>query len=189
MGAIASKKASASSPVAAVIDSASGGEVRGPVATIDVVPVCRRQPGDLAGFDVIRGCAWIAAVAAPKRRRGPQPARRPPAAYGGRPSHDQRAGRRISACSSPTAFALVIQAEGVERTSSAKSAVRCASSHRRAHLMQNDRNAGFGRLQAASAPASPPPMIWMCSGFSWRRYGESDCKRQGRRNAALPPRN
>ena len=51
IGAIASKKASESSPVSARIDSASVAEVSGPVATIDAVPVLRRQAGDLAALD------------------------------------------------------------------------------------------------------------------------------------------
>ena len=57
IGAIASKKASAPSPVSAAIASASAGDVSGPVATMTLSQSGGRQAGDLAALDRDQGMA------------------------------------------------------------------------------------------------------------------------------------
>ena len=52
IGAIASKNASAFSSVSSRMASASGAEVRGPVATMTLRPVRRRQAGDFGAVDL-----------------------------------------------------------------------------------------------------------------------------------------
>ena len=124
MGAIASKKASWSGPVAARIASASAGEVRGPVANIQL-PV--------AGRSVISPCCTVTLGWACRRAvtsfgkglavDGERTARGHAVSVGG--LHDQPPAARISQCSRPTALAfVVVRAEGLlEHTISARSPV------------------------------------------------------------------
>ncbi len=150
IGAMASKKASSSSPVSARMASASAGEVRGPVATIDAVPVGGRQAGDLAALDrdqrmrlERRRHRGREAVAVDRERAaGRHLVARRPSRMISEPA------RRISSCSRPTALVSASsERKELEQTSSARPSVLCASVPRTGpHLVQHHRHAGAGDL-------------------------------------------
>ena len=149
IGAIASKKASASAPVAAAIASASDGEVSGPVAMIAWSQSSGGRPATSSRAIVISGCASMRAVTAcenPSRST----ASAPPAGTWLRVAarHDQRAGKPHLGMQQPDRIGLgIVGAEGVgaDQLGQAVGLVRVGAAHR-AHLVQHDRHAGFGRL-------------------------------------------
>ena len=128
MGAMASKKASASAPVSAADRLGQGG--RGQRAGGDD-PLARRPAGTrppprrCESGDALRRRGGDGAR---RRARGPPPARRRPAAGAGRPSSMiSPPAARISQCSRPTAFcSSSSERNEFEQTISARSPVLCA---------------------------------------------------------------
>ena len=162
IGAIASKKASASSPVSARIASASAGEVSGPVAMIDAVPVVRRQAGDFAALDANQRLGGDRrldrggkAVAVDRQRAAGRHLMRV-----GR-AHDQRAERAHLAVDDAdrVVFSASSERKELEQTSSARRSVRCASVPRSGRISCRTTGTPARAIcQAASQPARPPPM-------------------------------
>ena len=127
IGAIASKKASASAPVAAPIDSASRGAVSGPVATM--VEAGGGQGVDPLADDLDIGMRGEPSRSPPRRsRRGRPPAPSRPAPGARRPrAMISEPSARISAWSRPTAlFSASSERKLFEQTSSASPSVWCA---------------------------------------------------------------
>ena len=148
IGAIASKNASAFSSVSSRIASASGAEVKGPVATMTLRQSAGGRPaisrGDLdQGMLVQRvGDGGGKSVAIHRQRA----TGRHLVGVGARMISEPS--RRISACSSPTALlAASSERNELEQTSSARPAVWCASVIRCGpHLVQHHAGAGLGDL-------------------------------------------
>ncbi len=162
MGAMASKKARASSPVSACDrlrqrrrGERAGGDDR-------LVPFLRRQAGDLLAHDGDQrvrfelgrhGCGKAVAV------DGKRAARRHLVPVGA--GHDQRAGKphlgmqqadRIGSASS--------ERKELEQTSSARPSVLCASVPRTPRIScRTTGTPGWAICQAASEPARPPPTM------------------------------
>ena len=154
---MASKKASSASPVSAWMARASAGEVRGPVATMTLSQSGGGSPRSLPGDLDQRMRLQRALPTAAAILRGRPRARRRPAACWRRPrAMTSEAARRISSCSSPTAFV----SHSSERNEFEQTARRmrrsCAPSvvPYGPHLVQHDRHAGCAICQAASLPAS-----------------------------------
>ena len=130
IGAMASKKASASSPVSRGSPRRAAREVSGPVATMTLSHSAGGRPAISRAVDLDQRMV----VAAPRSRlrrsrRGRPPARRRPAPGWRRPTRMiSEPSRRISSCSSPTALlAASSERNELEQTSSASPSVRCAS--------------------------------------------------------------
>ena len=129
IGAIASKNASASSPVTRRIDCASSGEVSGPVATITWPDgrIGQRRHRLAADLDqhlglqrILHGRGKTVPIDRERaaRRQLVRIAR----------AHDEEPQRRISSCSSPTALCkLSSERNELEQTSSASVPVLCAA--------------------------------------------------------------
>src|ERR1700712_5550232 len=165
IGAMASKNASASSPESSRIASASGAEVRGPVATMTLLQSDGGRPPISPRLISISGgpCrALVTAAEKPSRST----ARAPPAgtwlASAARMISEPK--RRISACSSPTALlAASSERNELEHTSSARPSVRCASVMRSGRISCSTTGMPApATCQAASEPARPAPTI--CTG-------------------------
>ncbi len=164
IGAIASKNASASSLVTRRIDCASSGEVSGPVATITWPQDASGRSGT-ASRRISTSAFALAALAA---RAAAKPSRStasaPPAgslcASPARMIREPQ--RRISSCSSPTALCMLSSERNeLEHTSSASVPVLCAAVVRIGRISW--RITGIpacASCQAASLPASPPPITW-----------------------------
>ena len=166
MGAIASKKASASAPVSARIASASAPEVSGPVATIHRPSSGRAVTSP--GSTVTRGWARSRSVtAAAKGSRSTASA--PPAGrrWASAMAMTSPPARRISQCSSPTAlFSSSSERNELEQTISARCPVRWAkvpTPGRISWIVTG--TPARAACQAASDPAIPPPTMWrLCMG-------------------------
>ena len=163
MGAMASKKASASSPVSARIAAASAGEVRGPVAMMTLSHPCGGSATS-PRTSVISGWAASAAVtAAEKPSRSTASA--PPAGtwWLSAARMISEPSRRISSCSRPTALCSPSSERNeLEQTSSAKPSVLCAAVARSGRISCSTTGTpACASCQAASEPARPPPMMWM----------------------------
>ncbi|MGY3458821.1 hypothetical protein ACVWW5_004271 [Bradyrhizobium sp. LM3.4] len=168
IGAIASKKASAFSSVSSRMASASGAEVRGPVATMTLLHSAGGRPATSSRAISIRGWSLSALVtAAEKPSRSTASA--PPAgtwlASAARMISESR--RRISACSRPTALlAASSERNELEQTSSASPSVRCASVMRVGRISCSTTGTpDLATCQAASEPARPAPMT--CTELDW----------------------
>ena len=175
---MASKKASASSPVSARIAAASAGEVSGPVATMTLSQSAGGRPATSPRSIVTSGCASSAAVtAAAKPSRSTASA--PPAGtwLASAACMTSEPSRRISSCSSPTALcSRSSERNELEQTSSASRSVWCASvCAQRPHLVQHDRHAGLrdlpGGLRAGEAAADD--VDGFCSGHR-QKLGVAD---------------
>ena len=130
IGAMASKKASASAPVASAIASASDGAVSGPVAMIAWSQSVGRQAGDFLARDGDQRMRLEPRRhGVRKSRRGRRRARRRPAPGCASPAAMiSDPASRISACSSPTALVSASsERKELEQTSSARPSVLCAS--------------------------------------------------------------
>ena len=150
IGAMASKKASASSPVSS--RDRLGERRRGQRAGGDdrLVPVGRRQAGDFLAHDGDQRMGLERrGDGRRKSRRGRRRARRRPAPGWRRPqAMISEPASRISACSRPTALVVgVVGAEGVgaDQFGQAVGLVRLGAAHG-AHLVQDDGHAGLCRL-------------------------------------------
>src|ERR1700716_3031656 len=162
IGAIASKNASAFSSVSSRMASASGAEVKGPVATMTLRQSAGGRPPISPRWMSIRGWSCNAVVTAaenPSRST----ARAPPAGtwLASAARMVSEPSRRISACSSPTALlAASSERNELEHTSSASPSVRCASVIRPGRIScRTTRMPALATCQAASEPARPAPMI------------------------------
>ena len=130
IGAMASKKASASLPVSPAIAAASAGEVSGPVATMTLSQSAggrpaissRRMLDQRMGFQRCRR-RWRQSLRGRRRaRRRPVPDVASAARITSEPS------RRISSCRRPTALcSLSSERNELEQTSSASASVLCAA--------------------------------------------------------------
>ena len=146
---MASKKASASAPVAAAIASASDGAVSGPVAMIAWSQSSGGRPATSSRAMVISGCASIARR--DRRRKavavdGERAAGRHLVAVAG--AHDQRSGKPHLGMQQADRIGLgVVGAEGIgaDQFGEAVGLVRLGAAHG-AHLVQHDGHAGFGDL-------------------------------------------
>ena len=146
---MASKKASASAPVALPIAAASDGAVSGPVAMIAWSHSAGGRPSTSSRTIEISGCASICgrhgggkAVAVD----GERAAGRHLVAIAG--PHDQRAGKPHLGMQQPDRIGLgVVGAEGVraDQLGKAVALVRLGAANG-AHLVQHDRHARLGRL-------------------------------------------
>ena len=129
IGAIASKNAKASSPESSRIASASGAEVKGPVAMMTLRQSAGGRPSISARRTSIRGWSSSALVTAaenPSRSTASAPPAGTWLASAARMISEPS--RRISACSRPTALlAASSERNEFEHTSSARLSVRCAS--------------------------------------------------------------
>src|SRR6202790_4956160 len=164
-GAIASKKASAFSSVSSRIASASGAEVRGPVATMTLRQSSGGRPAISARRISIRGWSLRALVTAaenPSRSTASAPPAGTWLASAARMISEPS--RRISACSRPTALlAASSEQNELEQTSSARPSVRWASVIRRGRISCSTTGTpDVATCQAASEPARPAPT--MCTG-------------------------
>ena len=188
IGAMASKKASAASSVSARIASARAGEVRGPVATITLIPVGRRQAGDLAARDGDEGMGGEAGGDGLARTaRGRRRARRRRAGRGGRPSAMTRPpAARISQCKRPTAFcSSSSERKELEQTSSARAPVWWAKVPVTGRISCRTTGTPISAAcQAASEPARPPPMTWIGAMSHGSDLGQRRGKGRVRRSRA-----
>ena len=166
MGAMASKKASAPSPVRARMASDRAGEVRGPVAITTLSHAAGGRPVSSSRTMVTRGCACSRAVTRaekPSRSTASAPPAgtwlSSPAAMISEPQ------RRISACSRPTAlYSQSSDRKELEQTSSASPSVWWASVVRTGRISCRITGTPASAIcQAASEPARPPPTTWMGS--------------------------
>ncbi len=162
IGAMASKKASASSPVSVPIAAARAGEVRGPVATITLSQSAGGSPATSSRRIAINGWASSAAVTAcakPSRST----AKAPPAGtwFASAVRMISEPSRRISACSRPTALcSRSSERNEFEQTSSASAEVLWAAVVCLGRISCSTTGTPRAAIcQAASAPASPPPMM------------------------------
>ena len=161
IGAMASKKASASSPVTRRIDCASSTEVSGPVATI----TCPQDAPGSAGTASRRistsgsasSAAWTASAKPSRSTASAPPAGSLCASPAPRIREPQR---RISSCSSPTAlWSGSSERNELEQTSSASVPVLCASVSRTGRIScRITGTPARASCQAASLPARPPPI-------------------------------
>ena len=166
IGAIASKNASAFSSVSSRMASASGAEVRGPVATMTLPHSAGGRPAISARSISIRGWSCRALVTAaenPSRSTASAPPAGTWLASAQRMISEPS--RRISACSRPTALlAASSERNELEQTSSARPSVRCASVIRNGRIScRTTRTPALATCQAASEPARPPPITWTVS--------------------------
>ena len=163
IGAIASKKASASAPVAAPIDSASAIAVSGPVATMveagggeGVDPLAHELDIGMRGEPL--GHRGGEAVAVDRQRR----AGRHPVRVGG--GHDQRAQRAHLGVEQADRIVLGIVGAEAVRADQLGEAVGVMGRRRlaasRAFRERRTFTPASASCQAASDPARPPPMIW-----------------------------
>ena len=166
IGAMASKKASASSPVCARIAAASAGEVRGPVAMIDARPnrpaASRRSPR--AGS---RSAARRQAPPRPRRRsRARSTASAPPAG-----TRWASAARRTSEPAAPHLLMQqahrvvlgIVGAEGVgaDQFGQAIGVMRLGASAAAASRAAPRRRRPRPPARPPRCRPSPPPMMWM----------------------------
>ena len=163
IGAMASKKASASSAgeAADAIGERRRGEGAG--GDDDAVPVGRRQPRSPRAQISISGCASSAAVTAaakPSRSTASAP---PAGTWWASPQRMiSEPSRRISSCSRPTALvSRSSERNEFEQTSSASACglVRGGRARRAASRAAPPARRGCAICQAASQPARPPPMM------------------------------
>ncbi len=164
IGAIASKKASAFSSVSSRRASASGAEVRGPVATITFSQSTGGRPAISARSIAIRGwpsSARVTAAEKPSRSTASAPPAGTWLASAARMISEPS--RRISACNRPTALlAASSERKELEQTSSARPEVACASVIRTGRIScSTTRQPASAACQAASEPARPPPTMWI----------------------------
>ena len=157
---MASKKASSVSPVSFWMAAASAGEVSGPVATMTLVPLGRRQAGDLAALD--RDQRVLRELARDRGREtiavdGERAAGRQLVGVAG--SHDQRAGAaHLLVQQADRVGGRVVGAErvGADELGQAVRLVRLGGAHG-PHLVQHDGDAGLrdlpGGLRAREAAA------------------------------------
>ena len=138
----------------------------GPVATIDVVPVRRRQAAissrSIGSADGLRSLRLPRgkAIAVDSKRAAGRHLMASAVRMISEPS------RRISSCSRPTAlYSRIVGAEGI-RADEFGECVGAVSGGRaqRAHLVDYSGDAAPAICQAASQPARPPPMMWMGAG-------------------------
>ena len=149
IGAIASKNASAFSSVSSRIASASGAEVRGPVATMTLRQSARRQAVDFGAADLDPGVV----VERPGDGGGKSVAVDRQRAAGGHlvgvgATHDQRAEAAHFGMQQPDrVIGGVVRAEriGADQFGEAVGAVRFGHPMR-AHLVQHHADAGIGDL-------------------------------------------
>ena len=163
IGAIASKNASALSSVSARMASASGAEVRGPVATMTLLQSAGGRPAISSRLISISGWSASALVTAaenPSRSTASAPPAGTWLASAARMISEPS--RRISACSRPTALlAASSERKELEQTSSARPSVRCASVIRWGRISCSTTGMpALATCQAASEPARPAPTIW-----------------------------
>src|SRR6266851_329692 len=144
---MASKKASASSPVSSWIARASGGEVRGPVAMMTESQSCGGSPAISSRRISISGWlarAWVTAVAKPSRSTARAPHQR------AQPPHllVQQPDRVVLA---------VVGAErvGADELGEAFGLVRLGHAHR-PHLVEHDGNAPACDLPGGFRSGEPP---------------------------------
>ena len=146
---MASKKASASAPVSPAIASASDGAVSGPVAMIAWSQSAGGRPGDFLArdgdqrmrFELCGHCGGKPVAVDGQRAAGRH-------LVGVARRHDQRAGQPHLGMQQPDRIVLgVVGAEGVgaDQLGEPVGLVGIGAAHR-AHLMQDDRHAGLGRL-------------------------------------------
>src|SRR3984885_6468630 len=161
---MASKKASAPSPVKWLIASAKAGEVRGPVATITLSQSSGGRPAISLRSRAIRG--WLrsaASTACEKPSRSAASAPPSGAWCASAPGRTIEPRARISRCRIPTALVEASSdRKEFEQTSSARWGVRCAAVARIGRI--SCRTTGtpeFAACHEASEPASPPPMMWI----------------------------
>ena len=149
IGAMASKNASAFSPVSSRMASASGAEVRGPVATMTLPQSGGRQAGDLGAVDLDQGMVVQRlgdgsgkSVAVDRQRAAGRHL------VGVGRAHDQRAQpAHLGMQQADRVVGGVVGAEGIgaDELGEAFGAVRLGHPLR-AHLVQHDGNAGVGDL-------------------------------------------
>src|SRR6202011_3041862 len=162
IGAIASKNVSAFSSVSSRMASASGAEVRGPVATMTLShaaggsPLISPRRNSMSGWSCK---ALVTAAENPSRSTANAPPAGTWLASAARMISEPS--RRISAWSNPTALlAASSDRNEFEHTSSARPSVRCASVMRSGRIScRTTLTPAFAACQAASEPARPPPII------------------------------
>ncbi len=160
-GAMASKNASSPSPVSACTARLKSGDVSGPVATITLFQSEGGRPAISPRSIVTSG--WLASrwvTSAEKASRSTASA--PPAGSLCLSPADRMSepARRISSCSRPTAFVShSSERNEFEHTSSARPSVLWASVERTGRISCSTTGTpALTICQAASEPASPPPM-------------------------------
>ena len=173
IGAIASKNASAFSSVSSRMASASGAEVRGPVATMTLPHSAGGRPAISARSISIRGWSCSALVTAaenPSRSTASAPPAGTWLASAARMISEPS--RRISACSRPTALlAASSERNELEQTSSARPSVRCASVIRCGRIScRTTRNARIGDLPGGfrTGKAAADHMDGVSLGSGWQ---------------------
>ena len=160
IGAIASKNASAFSSVSSRIASANGAEVRGPVATMTLRQSAGRQAFDFAAPQLDQGVVFSALVTAaekPSRSTAKRAAGRDLVGVGG--AHDQRPEPAHFGVQQPDRIVGgIIGAKRIRTDEFGKAVCSVGLRHPvRAHLMQDDANAGIsdlpGRFRAGKTAA------------------------------------
>ena len=174
MGAMASKKASESSPVRSRIACARAGEVSGPVATITLSHSAGGRPLTSSRRTFTSGCAssraWTSSAKPSRSTAKALPAGTLWASAACRISEPHR---RISSCSTPTALASASSdRKELEQTSSASVSVRWASVPRSGrNFVQDNRDAGPRRLPRRLAARQPAADDVDRSRGRWRIHG------------------
>ena len=183
MGAMASKKASASAPVSARSAWPSAGEVSGPVAKIQ-----RPEAGSAvtsSSTTVTRGCARSRSVTASEKGSRSMASALPAGSlWASAIAINRPPAARISQCRRPTAFcSSSSERNEFEQTISASLAVRCAKVPTLGRISWITAGSPASAIcQAASAPAMPPPTMWIGS-LMRREIGRIGRKGKGRRRA------
>src|SRR5262245_59883101 len=193
IGAMASKKASSVSPVRPWMAADSAGEVSGPVATMTLSQSGGGRPATSPRSMETSGCASSCRVTcAEKPSRSTASA--PPAGslWASPAAMISEPARRISSCSRPTALVSASsERKLLEQTCSARPSVLCASVMRLGRISCSTTGTPAGApCQAASLPASPPPMMWMGRGIGQTRRNPRPAQRaahpQSRRRLDRP---
>jgi hypothetical protein len=163
IGAMASKKLSALSPVRARTASARAGEVSGPVARITLSQSAGGRPAISSRRISISGWRSSRSVTA-REKPSRSTASAPPAGslWASALARISDPARRISSCSRPTAlFSASSERSELEQTSSAQSAVWWASVPRTGRISWSTTGTpAEASCQAASLPARPAPTTW-----------------------------
>ncbi len=163
IGAIASKKASAFSSVSARMASASGAEVRGPVATMTLPHSAGGRPAISPRLISILGCSFSASRHGGRKTLAVD-RERPAGGHlvGVGRAHDQRAElAHLGMQQADRVVGGIIGAEGIgaDELGERVGAVRLGHPHR-PHLVQHRRGRpACATCQAASEPARPAPMM------------------------------
>ena len=166
IGAMASKKASAPSPVSAPIASASARRGQRAGGDDDAVPVRRRQAGDLAALERDRADAPRTAASTAAREAVAVDRERAAGRHlvGVGAAHDRASPARASRDAARRRRWSRRRRSGTSSSRRARRAgsVRCAAVARSGRIScRTTGTPASAACQAASEPARPPPMTWM----------------------------